>query len=124
MATIKQIKAVNKLVGNGGSITEAMREAEYSENTLNTPQKLTESKGYKELLIKHGLTEDLIVGALVEDIKSKPGKRLGELQYGGELIGINKEITEPDKGDTYIINPRIQIIVQKFEEDYRKELEK
>lgn len=49
MATIKQEKAVKNLVGNGGNVTKAMRDAEYSENTINTPQKLTESKGFQEL---------------------------------------------------------------------------
>lgn len=49
MATIKQQKAVKELVVNGGNVAEAMRKAEYSENTINTPQKLTESKGFIEL---------------------------------------------------------------------------
>jgi len=50
MATLRQKKAVKILVGNGGNVTAAMREADYAEATVNTPQKLTESKGYKELM--------------------------------------------------------------------------
>ena len=49
MATIKQKKAAKALVGNGGNVTQAMLEAEYSPNTANTPQKLTESEGFKEI---------------------------------------------------------------------------
>ena len=50
MATKKQVKAIDNLVGNGGNVTKAMRDAGYSENTLNTPQKLTESKAFQELM--------------------------------------------------------------------------
>ena len=49
MATIKQQRAVKNLVGNGGNVTKAMIDANYSLNTANTPQKLTESKGFQEL---------------------------------------------------------------------------
>jgi len=124
MATIKQEKALDKMVENGGSTAQAMRESGYSEATINTPQKLTESDGFKQLLEEKGLTKSLIVESLVEDIKAKPGKRLGELQLGTEITGMKKESPETEKGDTYIINPRIQVLVNKFEEEYRKELEK
>ena len=50
MATIKQKKAFKNVVENGGNITKAMKDAEYSKNTANTPQKLTESVGWKELM--------------------------------------------------------------------------
>lgn len=48
--TIKQKKALENVVGNGGNITKAMRAAGYAEATINTPQKLTESKTWQELL--------------------------------------------------------------------------
>ena len=48
MATEKQKQAINNLVGNGGNKTKAMIDAGYSPNTANTPQKLTESEGFKE----------------------------------------------------------------------------
>ena len=50
MATTKQKKAFDKMVENGGNVSPAMIEAGYSENTAHTPQKLTESKGWKELM--------------------------------------------------------------------------
>ena len=82
MATIKQKKAIENLVGNGGNVTKAMRDAGYKEGTINTPQRLTESKGYLELLDEYGLTEDLLVTSLVKDIKAKEGNRKPELELG------------------------------------------
>jgi hypothetical protein len=49
MATVKQKKAAKALVGNGGNVTQAMLDAGYSPATANTPQKLTESEGFKEV---------------------------------------------------------------------------
>lgn len=51
--TIKQKTSFDKTLGNGGNVTKAMREVGYSENTLNTPQKLTESDGWKQLMDEH-----------------------------------------------------------------------
>lgn len=47
--TLRQKKATEKLVENGGNISQAMLAAGYSPNTAHTPQKLTESKGFEEL---------------------------------------------------------------------------
>jgi len=124
MPTQKQEKALDKILENPRSIGSAMREVGYSKNTAVHPKELTESKGFQQLLEEKGLTKSLIVESLVEDIKSKPGRRLGELQLGGEIVGIKKEVIQEEKETTYIENQNIQIIVNKFEEEYRKELEK
>lgn len=50
MSTLKQKKALDNMVENGGIISTAMIKAGYSENTAKTPQKLTESKGWRELV--------------------------------------------------------------------------
>lgn len=50
MATLRQKKAVAALVGNGGNVTKAMLAAGYTKATANTPQKLTESDGFKEIV--------------------------------------------------------------------------
>ena len=100
MATIRQRKAVNNLVGNGGNITKAMRDAKYSENTLNTPQKLTESKGFKEICDEIGLTEDFIVQCLIDDIQDKPRNRATELQLGAKMRGLlSDKIDITSKGE-------------------------
>lgn len=50
MPTYRQKLVASKLVENGGNIGEAMVSAGYSPNTAKTPQKLTTSKGWLELM--------------------------------------------------------------------------
>ena len=88
MPTVKQKKAINNIVENGGNISKAMRDAGYSEQTAKTPQKLTESVGFKEQLAEYGLTESLITIALVEDIKIKKQNRKPELELGAKILGM------------------------------------
>lgn len=59
MPTIKQRKAINKLVESGGSISGAMRLAGYSAKTAKTPKKLTESNAWNELMGNYLNDEDL-----------------------------------------------------------------
>ena len=89
--TIKQKKAFKNMVGNGGNVTQAMIDAKYSPATANTPQKLTESEGYKMLLEESGLTQELIATSLVDDIKAKPKARLGELSLGADILGMKQK---------------------------------
>lgn len=100
MATIKQRKAIDKLVENGGNISKAMVDAGYSPATAHTPSKLTDSIGFNELCNKLGLTEDFLINALKEDIETKKGNRKGELELGFKVRGR----VNPEKagGDTNI----------------------
>ena len=91
MATLKQKRAVEKLVGNGGNVTRAMIDAGYSPNTANTPQKLTTSEGYKATLAEYGLTEGLITKALVSDIKKKPKRRVRELELAADILAMRNK---------------------------------
>ena len=50
MPTIKQKKAFDKAVENGGNVSKAMRESRYSKAMAKNPQKLTNSKGWNELM--------------------------------------------------------------------------
>lgn len=89
------------LVEKGGTVAEAMREAGYSENTIHTPQKLTESEGFLELVNIY-LPEDKLLRALEEDIDGKPKNRKAELELAFKLHGRLK-----DKGEgprTFNIN--------------------
>jgi len=87
MATVKQKKALNKIVENGGNVSKAMRDAGYSPATAENPSKLTDSKGFIELMDELGLTDNLIVNALVEDINMKPQNRTPELQLAVKMRG-------------------------------------
>lgn len=91
MPTTKQGKALEKMVENGGNVSRAMLEVGYSPNTAKTPQKLTQSKGYRDVLSDCGLTEMFIVSNLVNDIIKKPKKRLGELTLASDLLGLRKK---------------------------------
>ncbi len=113
MVTSKQRRAVELSVKNGGNITRAMVGAGYSVNTANTPQKLTESLGYKELLIEYGLTEGLIARALVADIEQKPQDRVAELRLAAEIIGMKTDKERPQT----IIPILVQIIDAKDNRD-------
>lgn len=59
MATIKQKRAIANVVGNGGNVTQAMIEAGYSIETAHTPQKLTESRAWKDIM-EEQLPDDLL----------------------------------------------------------------
>jgi hypothetical protein len=92
MSTLRQEIALENMVENGGNISQAMISAGYSPNTAKTPQKLTESLGFIELCEMKGLTDDLLINALVEDIKGKKGNRRAELELGFKIKGQLKNI--------------------------------
>lgn len=50
MVTVKQKRAFKKVVENGGNVSKAMKAVGYSSATAQTPQKLTQSDGWKELM--------------------------------------------------------------------------
>jgi hypothetical protein len=53
MATRKQKAVIPRLVENGGNVSRAMREAGYSPATAKTPSKLTNSRGFQQLIKKY-----------------------------------------------------------------------
>lgn len=56
--TLKQKKAVAKILENAGNVSKAMRESGYAPATAKNPKELTDSKGYQELL-KETITDDI-----------------------------------------------------------------
>ena len=93
MSTHKQRRALLNMVENGGNASKAMRDAGYSAATAKTPSKLTHSSGYQSLMDYYGLTVELIIEALVEDIKSKPGNRRAELELAVKIRGLSTNAT-------------------------------
>ena len=98
MATARQKKAVEKLVENGGNdqprpMGEILKEVGYSDAVAKNPQKLTESKGFKDLIDQY-LPDDFILDALQQDIINKPEKRLGELTLAAKIKGWDSVKTE------------------------------
>lgn len=84
--TIKQKKAVELLAKGETNVGKAMREAGYSPASAKNPKHLTDSQGFKKLCKDYGLTEDLILKSLVDDIKAKPKNRVGELRLGAGIL--------------------------------------
>ena len=94
MATIRQKEAFKKVMENGGNVSKSMREAKYSPESAHTPQKLTDSKGWKELMAKY-LPDDELVKKHKELLNATrlehmvfPGKTL-EKDIKSLLAGVN-----------------------------------
>ena len=78
-------------------IGKVLVESGYSQEVSETPTKVTESKGFKQALDDMGLTDELIVNALVEDIKMKRGRRTAELALASKIKGLDRggEVAPP-----------------------------
>jgi hypothetical protein len=70
MATTKQKEAIKEIVEKRGSISGAMREVGYAENTAKNPKNLTESKAYKEIF-GNVVTEDELANLHREKLYSE-----------------------------------------------------
>lgn len=85
MPTLKQKKVVKELSDNVGMpIGEAMRRSGYSKTTSETPQRLTDSKGWEELMESYLPDKDL---AKVHKEGLKATKHQG---VGGMVMGLEK----------------------------------
>lgn len=101
--TLRQHLIVGKLVENGGNKYRALRAAGYSHAQAKNPSRVLNAAGFKEAAREMGLTEELLVNALVEDIKEKKHDRKAELELGFKVLGlVNKPEPEtPPAGNTY-----------------------
>lgn len=70
MATIKQKKAFDKVLENGGNVSRAMMDTGYTVATAKTPKKLTTSKGWQELMDEH-LPDKLLATKHLELLNSE-----------------------------------------------------
>ena len=86
MATVKQKKALGNVLVNGGNITQAMRDAGYSEATVNNPKNLTRSTAWQDLMETY-LPDDMLLRALSDDIENKEANRKAELELAFKLKG-------------------------------------
>ena len=53
----------------------------------------------QETLAENGLNADLIIQAVTEDIKNKPGERISELALGAKLLGLLERAKELEQQD-------------------------
>ncbi len=61
------------------------------------------SEGVNRALQKYGLNEDLVTSALVDDIRAKPEKRLGELTLAADILGMRLKSKEQEGNKTLIV---------------------
>ena len=98
MATIKQKKAIDKIVENHGNISKSMLEAGYDPTTAKNPKNLTESKAWGELVTEK-LKDTKLLEVLNEGLEAT--KQQG---VGGMAIGMKGEKVE-SMGHTDVIVP-------------------
>ncbi len=94
--TLKQKKAMQKVLENGGNVAKAMREVGYSPSSVDNPSVLTRSKAWEELLSEY-LPDELLTRKLEEGLEAmkqlsariiiKKGATASEID--GELQGAN-----------------------------------
>lgn len=85
MATEKQKAAFEASLENNGNVSQAMREAGYSDNYAKNPQDLKKSKGWQELLDEY-IPEDLLQQKLKEGLDATRTLRSSD---GGDLAEID-----------------------------------
>lgn len=116
-----QTAAVQELVEQVGrkekiSVSRAMRESKlpYTIKTAKTPKKLTESRGFREVCEHYGLTDELILKSLSEDIEKKPQDRVAELRLGAQ---IKRMIVETSENKNININTSLAELIKSAENE-------
>jgi len=67
--TIKQKKALERVLENHGNVSKSMREAGYSPNTAKNPKLLTDSIGWNDMLREY-LPDELLMKVQVEGLNA------------------------------------------------------
>lgn len=124
----KAAKAVidNLMNDNPKPLDKVLKSVGYGTGLQHNPNRVLESQGFKQAIRDLGLTEELITSSLVEDIKSKPQNRLGELRLGAEVLGMKQDEDKPPAktGNTYnlFFSKDIQESVKELEERIKLKL--
>lgn len=100
MSTYKQKLAASKLVEFGGNIGKAMIAAGYSPKTAKTPQKLTNSRGFKSIV-------DMISPEEV-------AKKHRELLMSKKIVRV-----DTGRGYTYLVRPNYKVAIKALDLYYK-----
>jgi hypothetical protein len=132
MATLKQKRAFKKISENLGNLGKTMREVGYAEATSLTPQNLTESKGWKELM--HDELPDSLLAKRhrelldkreIHIIKGKNGSEEVEVLDTPDTQAVSKGLDMAYKiGDKYAPEKHLNVNVEAEASDRIKELAK
>src|SRR4030042_5142392 len=103
MATIKQRRAVEKIMENNGNVSKSMKQVGYREATAKNPKNLTESKGFQELLAAE-INDDEMLKRLKQIInKGANRESLTDIDMGLKLKNkYPKDTTEIEAGEIKI----------------------
>ena len=85
---------ISENIGNPQSIGNSLVKAGYSVKTSESPQLVLESKGFKQLCEESGLSDNMILKALADDIQQKPRDRSKELAIACKVKGLYKADNE------------------------------
>jgi len=144
MATIKQKKAVENIVENGGNVSKGMIDANYSPNTAHTPQKLTESKAWDDLMEEYLPDKDLAQvhqellnkreksiiehkgdnGSEIYEVLDQPETQAASkaLDMAYKLKGRMKDSIFDTPPEIHIHNTKINIIITEAREKIKEQL--
>lgn len=90
MPTLRQHLAVDNIVANGGNVTQAMLDAGYTPATANTPQKLTESEGFRKLL-EEKLPDSLLLKTHLEGLEANKVVSARAIRKSGDPHDANED---------------------------------
>lgn len=76
--SMKQTKAIEYALENGGNISQAMLKAGYSPATAKTPQKLTQSQAFQRAMEKAGISEAKLAERLNEGLDATKAVVMGK----------------------------------------------
>ena len=88
--TDKQRKLAKNIIDNGGNVSKGMVDAGYSKASAKNPQKYAKAPGVLKAYAEYGLTEGLVITALVDDINAKRKNRTAELKLASDILGLSQ----------------------------------
>lgn len=107
----KTAKRVAEAIRTGENISKGklLMEGGYSKEVSKRPSQVLQSVGFKVELAKLGLTDEVVVPMLVQDLENNPGKRWLGLSIAGKWLGLERRAEEPTTNNTMINNAVIVV---------------
>lgn len=106
---LAQLMVENMRTGKEKHLGVLVKQAGYTDAMATKPVVVTRSQGFLAALDELGLTDDLVVSSLVEDIRLKPQRRAFELSIAAKIRGLDRRADEGSSGAIQIANALIMI---------------
>ena len=111
-------KAIDNIIENGGNVSQALRDAGYSEAYARNSHKFIATKKFEELTEKY-LPDDFLLKALEDDIRAKPENRTAELQLAFKVKG--RMVDRKDVNVVVDVDPEVRQLSDSVLEVYLSE---